>query len=66
VSLRGHAKPLAVDTSRVRNALIWLKENNPLYRDTKIYEECLEENPFLPFNIEHVQYSNAGECYLEI
>ncbi|KAJ7820323.1 hypothetical protein B0H14DRAFT_2556013 [Mycena olivaceomarginata] len=42
------------------HALIWPKENNPLYRDTKINEECLEENPFLPFNIEHVQYSNAA------
>ncbi|KAJ7921062.1 hypothetical protein B0H13DRAFT_1604883, partial [Mycena leptocephala] len=55
--LRDHAKPLAVNASRVRNALIWLKTHNPLYRDIQINEECLrhlEDNPVLPFNIEHV------------
>lgn len=56
--LREHAKPLAVNATRVRSALLWLKRHNPLYRDIKINEECLqqlEENPVLPFNIEHVR-----------
>ncbi|KAJ7931878.1 hypothetical protein B0H13DRAFT_1459951, partial [Mycena leptocephala] len=49
--LREHAKPLAVNATRVRNALEWLKKHNPLYRDIKINEDCLrqlEENPVLP------------------
>ncbi|KAJ7501301.1 hypothetical protein B0H11DRAFT_1645876, partial [Mycena galericulata] len=63
--LREHAKPLAVNATRVRNALVWLKKHNPLYKDIKINEECLqqlEENPVLPFNIEHVQPSSASEA----
>ncbi|KAJ7887453.1 hypothetical protein B0H13DRAFT_1554651, partial [Mycena leptocephala] len=31
--LREHAKPLAVNAGRVRKALLWLKQHNPLYRD---------------------------------
>jgi hypothetical protein len=62
--LRDHAKPLAVNATRVRNALQWLKAHNPLYQDMVINEECLqqlEENPVLPFNIEHVRSSTANE-----
>jgi hypothetical protein len=56
--LHEHAKPLAVNAKRVRNALLWLKKHNPLYHDIKINEEGLkelEENPVLPYNIEHVR-----------
>ncbi|KAJ7688748.1 hypothetical protein B0H17DRAFT_1160264 [Mycena rosella] len=48
--LREHAKPLAVNATRVRNTLRCLKQHNPLYRDILINEECLqhlEENPIL-------------------
>jgi hypothetical protein len=63
--LREHAKPLAVNATRVRNTLLWLKEHNPLYQDIRINEEGLknlEENPVLPFNIEHVRSSMANEA----
>ncbi|KAJ7757224.1 hypothetical protein DFH07DRAFT_722769, partial [Mycena maculata] len=63
--LREHAKPLAVNAARVRNALLWLKQHNPLYRDIVLNEECLErleENPVLPFNIEHIKSSAATEA----
>ncbi|KAJ7776489.1 hypothetical protein DFH07DRAFT_689505, partial [Mycena maculata] len=63
--LRERAKPLAVDANRVRNALLWLKKHNPLYRDITINEEILqeiEENPVLPFNIEHIRASAATEA----
>ncbi|KAJ7934628.1 hypothetical protein B0H13DRAFT_2227245 [Mycena leptocephala] len=46
--LREYAKLLAVSARRVRCALQWLKQHNPLYRDITINEECLEqleENP---------------------
>jgi hypothetical protein len=55
---------LAVNATRVRNALQWLKAHNPLYQDMVINEECLqqlEETPVLPFNIEHVRSSAANE-----
>ncbi|KAJ7732240.1 hypothetical protein DFH07DRAFT_682269, partial [Mycena maculata] len=63
--LRERAKPLAVNATRVRNALQWLKRHNPLYKDITINEDCLqqlEENPILPFNIEHVKSSTANEA----
>ncbi|KAJ7933184.1 hypothetical protein B0H13DRAFT_1592614, partial [Mycena leptocephala] len=49
--LHVHAKPLAVNATRVQNTLLWLKSHNPLYRDIKINEDCLqlEENPVLPY-----------------
>ncbi|KAJ7847669.1 hypothetical protein B0H13DRAFT_1557877, partial [Mycena leptocephala] len=34
--LRDHAKPLAVNATRVRNTLQWLKAHNPLYQDMVI------------------------------
>ena len=58
--LREKAKPLAVRGSKVRNALIWLKQNNRLYKDVIINEEVLEQldnNPILPFHIETVNPS---------
>ena len=51
------AKPLIVRQEKVRQALLWLKENNPLYSDVEINHELLnnlEESQILPFHIEHV------------
>ncbi|KAJ7127742.1 hypothetical protein C8R44DRAFT_529044, partial [Mycena epipterygia] len=62
--LREHAKPLAVSATRVRNALQWLKEHNPLYSDIKINEDCLqhlEKNSVLPFNVEHIRANAAND-----
>jgi hypothetical protein len=42
-----------------------LKTHNPLYKDIKINEECLqqlEENPVPPFNVELVRNSSASEA----
>jgi hypothetical protein len=63
--LREHAKLLAVNAGRVRAALQWLKTHNHLYKDTQLNEACLrqlEENPVLPFSIEHIQPSAANEA----
>ncbi|KAJ7650272.1 hypothetical protein FB45DRAFT_730549 [Roridomyces roridus] len=63
--LRDHAKPLAVNAARVRAALKWLKIHNHLYKDVEINEDCLrhlEENPVLPFSIEHIQPNSANEA----
>ncbi|KAJ7870993.1 hypothetical protein B0H14DRAFT_2345446 [Mycena olivaceomarginata] len=62
--LRDHTQLLAVSATRVRKALQWLKEHNPQYRDITINESCLhflEENPVLPFNIEHISNNVANE-----
>ncbi|KAJ7251180.1 hypothetical protein B0H12DRAFT_1202807 [Mycena haematopus] len=62
--LRDHAKPLAVNAKRVRAALQWLKVHNPLYKDITLNEPCLrqlEENPVLPFSIEHIHPNAANE-----
>ncbi|KAJ7646901.1 hypothetical protein FB45DRAFT_674628, partial [Roridomyces roridus] len=63
--LHEHAKPLAVNATRVRKALRWLKEHNPLYQDIQINEECLQQlevDPVLPIPIEHIQPSVANEA----
>lgn len=55
--LRDKAKPLAVRGYKVRNALKWLKRHNRHYKDITINESVLtqlDENPTLPFHIEHV------------
>ncbi len=62
--LRNHAKPLAVNGGRVRRALQWLKDNNPLYSSIEFNEDVLREldrNPILPISIQHVLPSSAGE-----
>jgi hypothetical protein len=72
--LREKAKPLVVRREHVRKALVWLKENNPLYKDLEISEQNLEALPLhdvLPYHVEHVagdeaqdtlvsRYDNAG------
>ncbi|KAK0437113.1 uncharacterized protein EV420DRAFT_1280878 [Desarmillaria tabescens] len=62
--LRTKAKPLAVNGAHVWAALKWLKNNNPLYRDIEINETVLQElddNPNLPFVIQHILPSAAGD-----
>ena len=62
--LRNKAKPLCVRREKIRNALLWLQKNNPLYFDIQINEErinALPVNGILPFHIEHVLPSNAFE-----
>ena len=62
--LRDKAKPLVVRREKVRNALIWLKENNPLYKDLEISEENLDalpNNDVLPYHIERVESDDAQE-----
>ncbi|KAJ7790954.1 hypothetical protein B0H14DRAFT_2236473, partial [Mycena olivaceomarginata] len=63
--LRLHAKPLTVDAQRVRTVLEWLKQHNPLYKNISLNEECLQElenNPILPFPIEHIRPNAANEA----
>ncbi|KAJ7572178.1 hypothetical protein C8J56DRAFT_1009200 [Mycena floridula] len=62
--LREKAYPLAVNGGRVRRALLWLKKNNRLYKDIVINENVLQQldnDPILPFHIEHVLPSTAAD-----
>jgi hypothetical protein len=62
--LREKAKPLCVRCEKVRSALKWLKENNPLYVDIEINNDLLDsldENHILPYHIEHIVPSNTVE-----
>jgi hypothetical protein len=52
--LREKAKPLLVRPKVIRDALIWLQNNNELYKDIEINEELLmslPENSILPVEI---------------
>ena len=63
--LREKAKPLVVRREKVRNALVWLKKNNPLYKDIEINEanlEALPKDDVLPYHIEHVENNDAQEA----
>ena len=58
------ARPLAVCADKVQQALIWLKEHNPLYSDIQINDNVLNslpENGILPFHIEHVLPNVNGD-----
>ena len=62
--LRQYAKPLCVRREKVRNALLWLKENNHLYSDISINHDVLnslQNEQVLPFHIEHIIPSDATE-----
>ena len=62
--LREKAKPLIVRQERVRTALLWLKEHNPLYRDVIVDEETLKdlpENDILPVHIQMVDDNTATD-----
>ena len=62
--LREKAKPLAVRGNKVRQALLWLKAHNRLYKNIEIDEGLLthlDSDPVLPFHVEHVTPSLAME-----
>ncbi|KAJ3530439.1 hypothetical protein NMY22_g8569 [Coprinellus aureogranulatus] len=62
--LREKATPLLVRPAYVRRALVWLKENNPLYREIEINETELQKMPeefILPVEIEHLHSSVSSE-----
>lgn len=62
--LRNSAKPLVVRREKVRTALMWLKANNPLYKDVNIHEEnlhALPEEDVLPYHIEYIAPDDAQE-----
>jgi len=62
--LHKKAKPLCVRREKVRNALNWLKNNNPLYIDIEINNDLLnslDDNHILPYYIEHIVPSNQME-----
>ena len=63
--LRTKAKPLLVRREKVYNALVWLKEHNPLYKDIEIGLTNLDSLPVsdvLPYHIEHVCVDDAQEA----
>lgn len=60
--LQNKAKPLVVRREKVRDALVWLKAHNPLYKNIRINHDMLNSLPptqVLPVQIDHVQ-SNEG------
>lgn len=62
--LRNKAKPLVVRREKVRRALVWLKANNPLYKDVDIHEDNLQQLPeedVLPYHVECVAPDDAQE-----
>ncbi|PCH37355.1 hypothetical protein WOLCODRAFT_45468, partial [Wolfiporia cocos MD-104 SS10] len=62
--LRTKAKPLIVRREMVRCALVWLKENNPLYAEVQIDHSAVDALPthdILPVHVEHVLPSEAQE-----
>jgi hypothetical protein len=62
--LREKAKPLCVRREKVRNALVWLKQNNSLYHDIILNEDVinsLDDESILPFHIQHVLPSYAAD-----
>lgn len=60
--LKTKAKPLVVRREKVRKALLWLRQNNDLYRDIKFNEDVLQSLPvedILPVEV-HVEQPNAA------
>lgn len=58
------AKPLIVRCEKIRAALHWLKEHNPLYKDVEISDTQLAAlpcNDLLPVHVEHVLPSAAQD-----
>jgi hypothetical protein len=65
--LREKAKPLVVRREKIFKALVWLKENNPLYKDVEIDGDnlrSLPENDVLPYHIERVVADDAQETLI--
>lgn len=62
--LHDHAKPLIVRCERVRNALLWLKANNPLYLDVNVnlgILNALADEQLLPVHVEVVSETRSAE-----
>ncbi|KAF9031283.1 hypothetical protein BJ165DRAFT_1417671 [Panaeolus papilionaceus] len=54
-----------VRREKVRSALVWLKQHNPLYRDIQINDGVLnelKEEQVLPFHVQHIITSDAIEA----
>ena len=64
--LKEKAKPLSVRRERIKRALIWLRDNNDLYKDIKINYEALNSLPdeFVPPVNVDVQEENELESFL--
>jgi len=65
--LRTKAKPLVVRREKIYKALVWLKQNNPLYKDVGIEEENLRSLPdedVLPYHIEHIPRDDAQDTLI--
>ena len=63
--LREKAKPLVVRRDKVYKALVWLKQNNPLYSGIQINTENLDTLPVedvLPYHVEHVSENDADDA----
>ncbi|KAJ3551346.1 hypothetical protein NM688_g4757 [Phlebia brevispora] len=59
------ARPLAVRRDKVRQALIWLKGNNPLYADLEIDESALHSLPedgILPYHVEMAMNTEEADA----
>ena len=55
---------MAIRHEKVRTALLWLKQHNPLYRDIKIDHSMLNglaAEQLLPVHVEHVERSDATD-----
>src|SRR3984957_4650754 len=63
--LKEHAKPLVVRPTKIRRALIWLRDHNRLYKDIEINENVLREMDeccIPPYNIELLSPNIAHEA----
>ncbi len=63
--LRNKAKPLIVRREKIKNALMWLVEHNPLYADVQIDEDRLSVLPsdgLLDYHIEHVPSNTVQDA----
>ncbi|KZV97591.1 hypothetical protein EXIGLDRAFT_607874, partial [Exidia glandulosa HHB12029] len=62
--LRSKAKPLSVRADKVRAALLWLKDHNPLYRDVELNYQVLDQlhlDATIPFDVQHISPNRAEE-----
>lgn len=62
--LKSKAKPLIVRREKVRDALLWLKANNPLYEGVTIDHNQLNlypANDILPVHVEQIETTDAVE-----
>ncbi|EKM80526.1 hypothetical protein AGABI1DRAFT_39015, partial [Agaricus bisporus var. burnettii JB137-S8] len=62
--LRQNAKPLVVRKEKIRGALQWLMNNNPLYHNVRLNYlalNSLDDSVFLPYHVEFVPNNDAVE-----